>query len=241
MPDSRALILVFLPGAACALAAVCESRPVPKELPAALRRIVDKDAAIGTVKPGDARPSGLILPSSVTLSGVDAPGHPALAALFQQGPLKVEASRLSSTRLTAEQAAHRIAQHVDEWEQESGPLAATARRWRQIDPDRQPQRIAVDLRRMVPDLGWWSRAKTFLEISARVEISPLRLRPFITALIWVDSENIPQAAVIREKDSGDLKTWFAVRTPPSDVAILKRLTVEGHSRFESYAVCRASP
>ena len=240
MPDSRVLILLFLPGAAWALAAVCESRPVPKELPAALRRIVEKDTAIGTVKPSAARPSGLILPSSVTLSGVDAPGHPALAALFQKGPLKVEASRLSSTRLTAEQAAHRIAQHIDEWEQESGPLAATARRWRQIDSDRQP-RIAVDLKRMVPDLGWWSSAKTFLEISARVEISPLRLQPFIAAVIWVDSENIPQAAAIREKDSGDLKTWFGVRTALADVTVLKRLTIEGHSRFESYAVCRASP
>jgi len=90
----------------------------------------------------------------------------------------------------------------------------------------------------VAGLGWWSAPNLFLEISAQLEISPLRLEPFLGAIIWTDAQNIPFAVVVREKASGDLRTWFTVRTSDSEVTVLKRLSFQGNSRFDTYAKCR---
>jgi hypothetical protein len=239
MPKTAIVVWVVL-GTATSLAAVCESRPVPNELPEALRWVLDQEKAADLARPAAARPAGLSLPTPLILSGLAAPVHAAVISVFEKRPLKPETAGVGSRRRTAQDAAVQIVKHLDEWEAETGPLAPAGRRWRKLNPDRQAAAIADDLERMVPDIGWWFLPNLFLEISAEVEISPVRLEPIIRSLIWTDAQNIPRAAAVREKDSGDVKTWFAARTTASEVALLSRLSIEGHSRFSAYAVCDTS-
>jgi len=237
-----ALVILSLLMPALSWGDVCETRPLPVELPRELRLVVDLEDAIGDTKPAKALPVGLELGRVAVILCTEAPDHLALTALFAKRAVKIEKSRNVSRRATANYAARRLARHLDEWEQEAGPLADTAQRWRGLSPDRIQAQIALDLLRMLPDLGWWSvstrdSGKAYIEISAEVEISPLRLVPAVQTILWVDSGNKPQAVALRKRESGGLNTWFAVWTSHNELTLLKRISFQGNSRFDSCCIC----
>jgi hypothetical protein len=246
------LLWVALPAAVCA-AQLCQDRPVPTQPPPALRSLIDREAEL--IDPGHAgRAVGLVLPPSAGVrfgraasaaTPVPLPDHPAIGALLASRPLRLEEGALArSRRTTALAAATRISRHLDEFLEEPGPFSTTARRWAAVDPDRRIARMAADLERLVPNLGWHSEragtAEAFVEISAMAEISPARLRPMVSAILLVDHTLAPQSLAIRGPDSGGVWTWYLAAPPPAhELLMLRRISFQGDSRFDSYAVCRA--
>jgi len=246
------LLLAALPAAVFA-AQLCEDRPVPAPPPPALRGLIDREPE--WIDPGRAgRAVGLVFPAGpdVRLERASPaaepnalPDHPAISSLLASRSLRLDQSALArSLRATALAAADRISKHLDEFLEEPGPFSETARRWAALDPDRRVARMASDLERLVPSLGWHAATsaagEAFVEISAEPKISPARLQPIVATILLVDRSLVPQSLTIRVPDSDGLVTWYLAAPPPArEILMLRRISFQGNSRFDAYAVCRA--
>jgi len=234
-------------------AQVCQDWPLPAQPPQPLRTLIDREPAL--IDPNRAgRAVGIVFPPAAGVrferaaesgsASKGPPDHPAIGALLASRPLRVEAGALAKARrATALAAATRISRNLDEFLQEPGQFSITARRWAVIDPDRRIARIASDLERLVPNLGWHSErsaaGEAFIEISAKAEISPARLEPMVAAILLIDRTLVPQSLAIRVPDSDNLYTWYlAAPSLAHEIPMLLRVFFQGHSRFDAYAVCR---
>jgi len=246
------LLLAALPAVVFA-AQLCEDRPVPAPPPPALRTLIDREP--GLIAPDRAgRAVGLVFPAGADVHleraapGADPnafPDHLAIGSLLTSHALRLDQSALAkSRRATALAAADRISKHLDEFLEEPGPFSETARRWAALDPDRRVARMASDLERLVPSLGWHvatsAAGEAFVEISAQPKISPARLQPIVATILLVDRSLVPQSLAIRQPDSGGVLTWYLAALPPArEILMLRRISFQGNSRFDAYAVCRA--
>jgi hypothetical protein len=79
-----------------------------------------------------------------------------------------------------------------------------------------------------------------LVAGAAAGIMPGKTPAMVTAIALVDRSLVVQSLALRVPDSGGFLTWYLAAPPPGhEILMLRRISFQGNSRFDSYAVCRA--